>query len=252
MSFRDWLDKTLYPQEFARWGQELLRGRVLDRIKSDMTVLDLGAGSGAVRQMNFLGQGATICGVDPDPRVAENRFLDEARVGVGEDIPYDDQTFDLVLSDCLFEHLEDPARVFAEVQRVLKPGGSWLVKARNRRHYEPFFERFSPVRAIQRLRDPESRGPRACYRANTTEAIEGFARRSGLELLRVDLFEGRPETLRGSPITYLAGWAYEKFVNASPRFERYRAILVSELRRPQPVVSNRQSSSRTYRPTAVA
>jgi hypothetical protein len=49
--------------------------------------------------MEFRGLAARFCGVDPDERVLENPYLDDARVGVGEAIPYEDATFDGVFSD---------------------------------------------------------------------------------------------------------------------------------------------------------
>jgi len=251
VSFRDWLDAKLYPDEFQRWESELLRERALDRIKRGMIVLDLGAGAGELRQMNFLGQGATICGVDPDPRVAQNRFLDDARLGTGDDIPYDEKTFDLVLSDGVLEHLEDPAAVFAEVKRVLQPGGSWLIKTPNRHHYAHFFTGCVPYSLRWWWSNRRGNGSAAHLRANTPEKLEEFARRSGLELLRTDLFEGSPAK-RGFWLTYLAGWLYERVVNSSPRFERYRGVLVAELRSPLPVKLGRGSSSRDGRATVVA
>ena len=49
-------------------------------------------------------------------------YLDEGRDGVGESIPYPDASFDLVFADNVLDHLPDPARVFAEVARVLRGG----------------------------------------------------------------------------------------------------------------------------------
>lgn len=57
-----------------------------------------------------------------------------AQKGVGrllamnaEDLDFPDGRFDLVLSISTFEHVSDPARVLAEIARVLKPGGSALI-----------------------------------------------------------------------------------------------------------------------------
>ena len=43
--------------------------------------------------------------------------------GDREPIPYSDETFDVVYAFHFLEHLADPARMLAEIQRVLRPGG---------------------------------------------------------------------------------------------------------------------------------
>jgi SAM-dependent methyltransferase len=45
------------------------------------------------------------------------------KVGRGEQLPFEDETFDAILSFDVFEHVQDPARVLAECRRVLKRGG---------------------------------------------------------------------------------------------------------------------------------
>lgn len=41
----------------------------------------------------------------------------------GEHLPFDDASFDIVLSDNVIDHAEDPQRIVDEMTRVLKPGG---------------------------------------------------------------------------------------------------------------------------------
>ena len=44
-------------------------------------------------------------------------------VGVGEELPFKDNTFDAILSIAVLEHVKYPPRCAAEIMRVLKPGG---------------------------------------------------------------------------------------------------------------------------------
>jgi ubiquinone/menaquinone biosynthesis C-methylase UbiE len=49
------------------------------------------------------------------------------RKGDAEDMPFEDDAFDLVISGNTLHLLKNPVRMFNEIQRVLKPGGRFLV-----------------------------------------------------------------------------------------------------------------------------
>nr|WP_043722570.1 class I SAM-dependent methyltransferase [Kutzneria sp. 744] len=60
-------------------------------------------------------------------RNAENLGLDvDGRVADAERIPYDDNTFDLVVGHAVLHHIPDVQAAMAEVLRVLKPGGRFV------------------------------------------------------------------------------------------------------------------------------
>jgi SAM-dependent methyltransferase len=83
-------------------------------------VLDFGCGSGEmVSAYRAAGHDAFGCDIVIDQETPELRRIrsDDLR------IPFDDDTFDFVFSDQVFEHVTDPARAACEIWRVLKPGG---------------------------------------------------------------------------------------------------------------------------------
>ena len=230
------MDDRLYPGAGKNWDDDLFRERVLANLHGKADVLDVGAGAGIVPQMNFKGHARSVAGVDPDPRVVDNPFLDEGRVGVGEEIPYADASFDVVLADNVLEHLDDPDRVFGEAARVLRPGGRFMAKTPNRSHYMPLIARITPHRFhrwVNRLRGRESEDTFPTrYRANTPADIARLARRAGLEVETIELVEGRPEYLRLTAPTYVVGWMYERLVNRFSALARFRVLLVISLFKP--------------------
>jgi SAM-dependent methyltransferase len=48
-------------------------------------------------------------------------------VGTVYDLPFEDESFDIVLCMVVMEHLEDPRKAISEMRRVLKQGGSIIV-----------------------------------------------------------------------------------------------------------------------------
>lgn len=50
-------------------------------------------------------------------------------MGIGEELPFKDNTFDAVLSLAVLEHVRDPFKCAKEIIRVLKPGGELLFSA---------------------------------------------------------------------------------------------------------------------------
>lgn len=231
------LDRSVYPGLDRNWDNALFRDRVLAQLSPEHDMLDLGAGAGIVGQMDFRGHARRICGVDPDPRVEANPFLHEGRVARGESIPYPDGSFDLVVSDNVLEHLQRPVEVFREVGRVLRSGGVFLAKTPNRWHYVALVARATPEsfhRMINRRRGREEEDTfPTCYRANSRAQIARLAEAADLELLGTELIESRPEYMRLSVPTYLAGIAYEKLVNSAGFLARFRAVLIATLRKPQ-------------------
>jgi SAM-dependent methyltransferase len=127
-----WMDRAWYPDHGTNWDDELFRRRLLERIGADSVCLDYGAGRGNVRQMNFRGIARHGAGIDPEPAVFHNPFLDEAAVfdvAVNR-IPHDEGRFDVVFADNVMEHVADPVLALREIRRALRPGGCFLAVLR--------------------------------------------------------------------------------------------------------------------------
>ncbi len=230
------LDARLYPGVGDNWDDEELRARVLAVLRPEHHLLDVGAGAGIVSQMNFRGRAARVCGVDLDPRVVDNPYLDEARLASAERIPYDDAMFDVVVCDNVLEHLSEPQVVFSEVARVLKRGGIFFAKTPNRTHYMPTIARMSPHvvhQAVNRFRGRATVDTfPTLYQANRPSRVRALAAGAGLEVVDIALIERRPEYLRKIPPAYIVGWLYERTVNATELLADLRILLVAELRKP--------------------
>ena len=109
--------------------------------------------------------GSTMYGCDLDYSALLDR-QDNSRICVASisELPYPDHSFDLVVSDMVFEHLDQPEDVVRELVRVTAPGGRILIHTVNRRHYLALVARLTPFRLhqwiVSRL---ENRGQEAVY-----------------------------------------------------------------------------------------
>lgn len=237
MSLVQMIDHKCYPDCQKNWDDQIFRQRVLEVLEPNMRLLDLGAGAGIVAAMNFKGVVAHVSGVDLDHRVASNPFLDEGKVSDAGEIPYPDASFDIVISDNVMEHLDHPEEVFREISRVLRPGGKLLFKTPNRTHYMPLIARMTPHRFHQWVNRRRGRHETDTfptrYLCNSPTQIRHHADSVGLNLEQIELIEGRPEYLRFSALTYLAGIAYERLVNALPMLGRFRILIIATLSKPE-------------------
>ncbi len=93
-------------------------------IGSGKRVLDLGCRSGALSS-HFL-DGNSVVGLDVDAAALEKAAalgIEPVLANVEEMLPFDDASFDAVVAGELFEHLQFPDSLVAEIRRVLRPGG---------------------------------------------------------------------------------------------------------------------------------
>ena len=95
-----------------------------------LAICDVGCGTG--RNMEFLERFGDVVGVEPEGPgldICRRRGLGPDRVAAGTAtaIPFEDGRFDLATAFDVLEHLDDDAEGLAEIRRVLKPNGHFLM-----------------------------------------------------------------------------------------------------------------------------
>jgi SAM-dependent methyltransferase len=117
-------------ESFAGVGNPFVFGR----LRPDETVVEVGAGAGfdAVLAARQVGPTGRVIGVDMTPAMLEKARANvdlmglrnvEFRQGYMEELPLDDATADVVISNGVINLSPDKEAVFREIARVLKPGG---------------------------------------------------------------------------------------------------------------------------------
>jgi arsenite methyltransferase len=107
-------------------------------IQPGHTVLDLGAGAGidAFVARRLVGEAGQVYGVDMTPDMVAKARANvqklgyqnvEFRLGEIERLPFERDSIDVVISNCVLNLVPDKVRAFAEIYRVLRPGAHFCV-----------------------------------------------------------------------------------------------------------------------------
>jgi ubiquinone/menaquinone biosynthesis C-methylase UbiE len=127
-------DKAGVPAEAAEFSLGCGNPLAMAGLKEGETVLDIGSGGGldAFIAAKRVGKTGHVIGVDMTPAMLERARLAaekggftnvEFREGYAEKMPVNDNSVDIIISNCVINLTEDKARVFSEAYRVLKSGG---------------------------------------------------------------------------------------------------------------------------------
>ena len=77
----NYIDKKFYSGYPSNWDNKLFREKILSVLQKETILLDLGAGSGYVSEMNFRNQVAEVTGIDLDTGISRNPFLHHHVIG---------------------------------------------------------------------------------------------------------------------------------------------------------------------------
>jgi arsenite methyltransferase len=107
-------------------------------IKPGDVVLDLGAGAGndVFVARSIVGEKGAVTGLDFTDEMLEKAHRNNEKMGFKnvdfvkgdiEQIPLSDDTFDVVISNCVLNLVPDKQKAYGEINRVLKPGGHFCI-----------------------------------------------------------------------------------------------------------------------------
>jgi 2-polyprenyl-6-hydroxyphenyl methylase/3-demethylubiquinone-9 3-methyltransferase len=117
--------------------QRVLTGQLSDN--SGKCLLDVGCGGGILAE-EFAAMGFAVTGLDPSEKLLDaardhanaNGLSIDYQAGYGHELPYEDESFDIVACCDTLEHIENWDAVIGEIARVLKNNGLFLFDTINR------------------------------------------------------------------------------------------------------------------------
>jgi SAM-dependent methyltransferase len=138
---RAWAEDLGYPPELASVPDTAVESFAgvanpfsLGRLEAGERVADLGCGAGtdSLVAAQMVGESGHVTGIDMTPEMLTKARAAAAELGAGnvefldgeiEKLPFADERLDVVISNGVIDLVPDKDAVFAEIFRVLRPGG---------------------------------------------------------------------------------------------------------------------------------
>jgi len=117
---------------------------------------------------------------DAKLRAAHERVAASFIQGDAQDLPFAENSFDIVISCETIEHVPDAPRALREMLRVSRPGGKLFLTTPNYANFMGLYELYS------RVRHPRRKDDQPFDRRQWFPQIRGFVRRAGWSILRTD------------------------------------------------------------------
>ncbi len=172
--------------------------KILRRGIKNGRVLDIGTGSGrlAIELAKTRGNNFEITGVDVSENMLKLAQENARQSGTGEkmrfvlanadSLPFADGYFDLVVSYASLHHWFKPAAVLREAQRVVRKGGTVIIRDNRRVYGNPFWEAFIWILSRFMNRRHRENWPKAILASYTIREVKTILAEAGLEGYRLN------------------------------------------------------------------
>jgi SAM-dependent methyltransferase len=194
-------------------------------IHRDETLLDAGCGRTAPVLAKYRGKVKRLIGADlvDFPTAIDGIELMNADLA---QLPIPDGSVDVVMSRSVMEHVVDPAAVYRDIARVLKPGGRFVFLTGNFWDYAAIItnlvpNRFHPWIVARTQGRAEIDVFPTAYKTNTRAAVNKWANGAGFEIVSYEYLGQYPTYFMFNGLLFLVATGYEKLIR---RFDALRFL----------------------------
>ena len=210
-----------YPQ--GSHPYRILESTIKDHAGAKDTVLDIGCGRTAPQLSALKGLAGHLIGIDLVEFSVSDQDLRLINTSVGQMGALESASVDLSYSRSVMEHVEDVDRAYAEIARVLKPGGRYIFLTPNLWDYASLIAHVAPnsvhpaiVKYVEGRKEEDTFPTH--YKSNTRGSVERLAARYGFQVEEFRYLGQYPNYLVFSRPLFWLGCKYDRFL------ARHRAL----------------------------
>ena len=215
--------QQLFEKYYAgrKFKDQLYRDLIWNHLPGGGRLLDAGCGRHLKYSKELAGH-AEVVGIDLESTLeTRNQYPPFGVRGNLDYLPFGTGYFDLVISRSVVEHLENPAKVFREFCRVLKPGGKVILLTPNKYDYVSIIAVMTPYWVHRSLVSRIFQVPAddvfpTLYRANTISTLRRELRNAALKEIDLQSINHYPAYLMFSPVLFHMGLLYERLTSLGP------------------------------------
>jgi len=191
------LERLIIPN--FEYPQYLYEKVLSEHVNKNIAWLDLGCGHHVLpewrqkEEKELVSKCVNITGIDYEhDALVKNMSIKHKVRGDITSLPFKRETFDLISSNMVLEHVKDPLKIFKEINDILKPNGIFIFHTPNLYGYVALLSKIIPEGLQKKLvyiieqRNEEDTFP-TYYLVNTEESIKKLAAKSGFFKINVRL-----------------------------------------------------------------
>jgi SAM-dependent methyltransferase len=212
----------------------ILQETIERQLSPGSSVLEIGCGRDARMLQKLVGKARFLYGIDIESFRVDNPAVILLRENVCSMKSIPNATIDLVYSKSVMEHVDDVVMAYAEINRVLSPGGKCIILTPNLLDYASIISCLVPNRyhpGLVHALEGRKVGDvfPTFYRSNTKRRIYMLAAQTGFRVSEFSYLGQYPNYLTFSRSLFWVGCLYERMIGKLPSLRFLRGWILSVL-----------------------
>jgi len=211
--------------------QPRLEMMIRSYLKSDYVLLDIGCGRGKETAIEYKKEVQKSFGIDISEAIKFNSTIHYRLRANAYFLPFADHSFDMVVSQELIEHLENPAALINEVSRILKRGGVFVMSTPNLLNWKTMISFMTSHRFHQKMNKQlhgiiQTDVFPTYYRMNRLGKIDKTMKTNQMTRDKIVMWEDSPRTLTFNIFTTYADIFITTILRRYELLKTFRELII--------------------------